>query len=117
MTVEDLLAFIDDNTKVIIRDVSPDQTEAPGPDGDGIIFTGTCNHLRHYKPDICAMKVTNILPQADDDNMCLLYITTIQSKITFECRHCNSKFITIDDGQMLTCMCPKCGHEMEIEDE
>lgn len=117
MTVKDLTAFLDEDVNVIIRDVSPDQTEDPGPDDDGIIFTGTSKHLRFNYSDICVMRVTHITPQLDEDHGYSLYITAVQSKITFKCNSCNSKFITIADGHMITHMCPKCGCEMEPEDE
>lgn len=117
MTVKDLIAFLDDDAKILIRDVSPDQTEAPGPDGDGIIFTGISHHLRFSYPDICAMRVAHISAQPNDDHGYLLYITAVQPKITFKCNQCNSQFITIADSQMLTHTCPKCGWEMKPEDE
>lgn len=115
MTVKDLIAFLDEDAKILIRDVSPDKTEAP--DGDGMIFTGMTHHLRFSYPDICAMRVAHISAQPNDDHGYLLYIEAIQSKITFKCNQCKSKFITIADGQMITHMCPKCGCEMEPEDE
>lgn len=115
MTIKDLIAFLDENARVRVIDNTPDRTEATGP--DGIIYTGISDHLRSHRPEICAMRVVHVSAQTDDEGRHVISVEAIQSKITFKCNQCKSKFITIADKQMLTHMCPKCGCEMEPEDE